>query len=186
MIQYECHFKLFGKNGVYDMKKVALSIGLLLLCLVFSACDPSPYQFEYQDLHDNTVSVALVQYENPGQKAFLSWVPDHSSDLAPFQNSKVTVLAILEDDKKSDFLKQLSQAEILSQYYAYDSPKGVCIRISYSSGDFLILNCNQEEETFQGYIGTYSESGEVIDFIGCFSSYGSFESLVDDFFVTAI
>ena len=164
------------------MKKVALLIGSLLLCLVFGACDPSSYRFDYQDLHDKAVRVELIQYDNPDQHQFTFWVSDHSSDLAPFKSSQVTVLQTLDNDKKSDFLKQLSKVDILNQYYAYDSPQGICIRICYSQGDFLILNCNQEEKTFQGYVGTYSESGEVIDFIGSFSSYGSFESLIDDFF----
>ena len=168
------------------MKKAVLSIAFLLLILICSACDPSPYQFDYQDLSHKTVCVELIQYDNPDQKTFLSWVPDHSSDLAPFQNSNVTVLATLEENQNADFLKQLSKAEILGQYYVYDSPKGLCIRISYSNGNFLILNCNQEDESFQGYIGTYSESGEVIDFIGSFSSYDSFYSLINDFFGTAI
>lgn len=168
------------------MKKITLLMGLLLLCLVFGACDPSSYQFDYQDLKDNTVTIELIHYDNPEQNSFISWIPNHSSALAPFQNSQVTVLETLDDEKKSDFLKQLAKADILSQYYAYDSPKGICIRLSYSNGDFLILHCNNEEKTFQGYIGKYSENGEVVDYIGTFSNYDSFESLIHNFFDTTI
>lgn len=94
----------------------------------------------------------------------------------------MTVLETLDDAKKSDFLKQLSEAYILDKYYVYNSPKGICIKLSYSNGDFLIITCNYAEKAFGGYIGIYSENGDVAEFIGSFSGYDSFESLVNDFF----
>ena len=164
------------------MKKLALLIGLWIVCLVFSACDPSSYQFDYHDLADNVVRIELIHYDNPDQRQFISWVPDHSSHLMPFQSSRMTVLETLDDAKKSDFLKQLSEAYILDKYYVYNSPKGICIKLSYSNGDFLIITCNYAEKAFGGYIGRYSENGDVAEFIGSFSGYDSFESLVNDFF----
>lgn len=81
-------------------------MGLLLLYLVFGACDPSSYQFDYQDLKDNTVTIELIHYDNPEQNSFISWIPNHSSALAPISKlPRMSVLETLDDEKKSDFFK---------------------------------------------------------------------------------
>ncbi len=166
------------------MKKAFILIFTLLLCLVLTACDPGHYAFDYDELSDKVVSVELINYDNPDQKPFISWVPDHSSDLLPFDCSNSTLLEVLDEDRIPDFLNQLSQADTLYEYYVYNSPKGICMKLSLENGNFIIISCNHEKESFYGYIGEYSPEGEVTDFIGSFSSYYYFEKLVSDFFET--
>lgn len=162
--------------------KIVLIILIVLCSLVqFVACDPSDYYFTQEELSD-IVSIELINYENPAQKSFFSWVPDHTSDLKPFDNKKVCVLESLAEDKFSQFVETLCDCLILETYFAYDSPKGICVKKSYSDGDFLILSCN--EQTFAGYVGKFSSDGEVARFIGCFCNRDSFEALVNDYFVT--
>ena len=148
----------------------------VLLALSLSACDPGGFRFEYApELLENAVGVELIDYKNDDQLHFQSWAPDHSRDLKRFDVQNVTVLKTLEAKKLSDFLSALARAEILENYFAYDSPRGECIRFNYENGDFLILWC--EAERYSGYIGTFTPNGEAKRFVGCFSSYYSYEAL---------
>ena len=166
------------------MKKVTVLLTLLLaLCSLytFAACalDPSTIYIEQEYLAD-IVSVELVKYDNPNQKHFFSWVPDHTSDLKPVDNNKFSVLETLDEDRIADFIDTLCECPILDRYYAFDSPSGICLKLNYSNDDFLIVNCN--EDAFVGYIGKFFHDGEVAQFIGCFVSASCFETLVNDYF----
>ena len=164
--------------------KFSLSVILLIICsFMLAGCDPVNYNFHRDDLED-IVSIELIQYDNPEQEHFSSWVPDHTSDLKPFDDSKVNILETLDDDHISELIDTLCACNILDTYYAYDSPNGLCLKLSYSNGDFLIVNCN--ENSYTGYIGKFSSDGEVAQFIGCFTSVESFKTLVNDYFQTKI
>lgn len=168
------------------MKKFTATLAILLvvcsLC-VFAACDPSTVYIEREDLAE-VVSVELVNYDNPKQKHFFSWVPDHTADLKPLDVSKISVVETLDADKITDLLDTLSECPILDRYYAFDSPEGLCLKLTYQSGDFLIINCYGH--SFAGYIGRFHANGEVAQFIGCFVSLACYETLVNDFFQTKI
>ena len=158
-------------------------IFLIICCLTLTGCDPVSYRFHHDDLAD-IVSIELIQYDNPEQKDFLSWVPDHTSDLKPFDVSKVSVLETLDEDNISELIDTLCECYILDTYYAYDSPNGICLKLTYSNGDFLIISC--DENSYEGYIGKFSPDGEVAQFIGCFENLSSFKTLVNDYFQTKI
>ncbi len=161
----------------------ALLIALvLILCIVLPACDPNNSRLEYDVLSENIVRVELINYQNPEQKHFSSWVPEQSSELQPYDFTKESVKRILDETRISEFITQLSEANILDKYYAYDSPNGVCLKLTYDSGDFMILYCDSANESYSGYVGEFCANGEVKQFIGSFSSYNDFESLVNDFF----
>lgn len=162
---------------------IATFIILIIGCLMLTACDPGRYHFSQEELSD-IVSVELVKYNNPKQKSFFSWIPDHSSDLKPFDESKLSVLETLSEDKIPQFIDTLLECDILSKYYAYDSPNGICLKLSYSNGDFLIIN--SQMPSFDGYIGKFSAAGKVTEFIGCFSNSNFFKTLVNDYFQTKV
>lgn len=168
------------------MKRFFCIICAVLICMTMTACDPGTYRLREETDPKDVVSVELIRYENPKQKKFASWVPDHFKKLRPMDLSSVTVLEVLPETSVEPFLEQLSQKGILWKYYVYDSPKGVCIRITYSGGDFLIISTDYENESYRGYIGMYNAQGEVTDFFGSFVSYHSFESLVNDYFNTQV
>ncbi|MCH5152336.1 MAG: hypothetical protein J1F68_00035 [Clostridiales bacterium] len=164
------------------MKKITILLTILLvLCSLcaFAACDPSTVFLEPTDLTD-IVSVELIRYDNPRQKQFISWVPDHTSDLKAFDERKLFVLERLDGDKIPEFIDTLCECPILDRYYAFDSPNGICLKLTYINGEYLIVNC--KEGAFVGYIGKFGFDGEVIQFIGCFVSVTSFETLVNDYF----
>ena len=164
------------------MKRLLIFLYATTILLCMTGCDPGSYSFEYEELTECIVAVELINYDNSEQRHFMTWVIDQSSRLLPFDSNKCTVLASLEEDNLSDFLSDLSEADILPDYYAYNSPKGVCLRLLYENGEFMVIWCNYEKTSYTGYIGTYTSSGEVIDFIGCFSGYFYFEDLVNDYF----
>ncbi len=162
-------------------KAVAIVALAIALCLTLSACDPAYYCFTSEYLSDVT-SIELINYDNPEQKEFMSWVPDHTSDLKSFDSSKMSCLETLDESKKTEFIDTLCEEEILGTYFAFDSPNGICIKLNYSNGDFLIIWSNYQENAHSGYIGKYSPDGEVSDFIGCFENLNSYLKLVNKYF----
>ena len=163
------------------MKKAITLILLAVMCCSTCACDPGRAHIDKEDLN-NVVSVELIQYENPNQKSFITWVPDQSDKLAPFVLDNVTVLETLPAEKIPDFFDAFSEKDILYKFYAYDSPKDVCIRLNYQNGDFLIVWANYADENHSGYIGEYSADGTVSFFWGSFEALDDYEELVNDFF----
>ena len=156
------------------MKKAAIiSLCLILIALILSSCDPTMYSPSEEYLKD-AVSVELIRYNNPDQKDFISWVPDHSDDLVAFDNSKVEIIEELDNEKFDDFATAFQSTEIMHTYYRCDSPNDVCIRINYENGEFLIIG--------KDYVGCFSENGEVSSFVGCFSSRTYYTDLVNEFF----
>lgn len=164
-----------------QIKAITVLVFLLAFCFTLSACDPGNFQFTSDELASVT-SIELISYDNPEQKHFASWVPDHTSDLKPFDDTKASRLEVLDDDKISDFLDELCEYNILYKYFAYDSPNGTCLKLNYRNGDFLIVWSYYQNGSFSGYIGRYSSDGEVAEFFGCFESLTYYKNLVNDYF----
>ena len=164
------------------MKRILAFLCLLLSFVCLTACDPGSYSLSERETAAEITAIELIEYTNEDQGHFVSWVPNHMDDLRPFDSTKATVLQVLEPEKQEDFLNTLGEADILYKYYAYDSPKGICIRLTYADGTFMIVWANYFTGGFAGYIGTYTADGAVQDFIGSFSAFSSFEALVTDYF----
>lgn len=167
------------------VKKLTIIALLLVLCLMLCACDPASYNFTSEDLAD-VISIELVDYDNSEQKSFGSWVFDRTSDLKPFDKSKMSQLENLAGNKIPDFVDSLCECRILYKYFSFDSPNGICIKINYSNEDFMIIWSNYKYSNFSGYIGRYSPDGEVTEFIGCFEGLDSYINLVNNYFQTQI
>ena len=164
------------------MKKVIAIVFLSILCFLMFSCDPGSFSPNRDALND-VISVELIEYVNPDQKHFTTWVPEQFDELAPFNFANATILETLPEEKIPDFLDAFSETDILHSYYAYNSPKDICIRLNYESGDFLIIWANYAENTYAGYIGKYSADGTVVSFWGSFSSLSDYKDLVNNFFV---
>lgn len=163
------------------MKKILILICIFTLCFPLTACDPAVRSLDVDSITSNIVSIEMIDYDNPDQKTIFTRWSDRSSELLPFKESDCTLLQKLEEEKADAFLKALRKTEYYYEYYACNSPSGVCLKLLYENGDFLILNSDPESDLIRGYIGKYSAEGEVIEFYGCFSGYHSFEKLVDIF-----
>lgn len=169
-----------NKKRVTILSIIAFFV-ILWVLMTACACDPSHYVFTDEDF-DNVISVELIEYINPEQKQFVSWVPDHSSDLKPFDFAKMNVLEALDEDRISDFIDSLCDCNILYTYYAYDSPNSTCIKINYTDGGFMILWSNYIDMSYSGYIGKFFSDGRVDEFIGCFEGLPSYLQLVNNYF----
>ena len=167
------------------MKKIMY----ILICLVFSvmlcSCDPGTNVIVDDEL-DGIKSIELIRYNNPKQKQFTSWVPNHFDELKPFKLNNYLLLENLEENKIDSFLKSFKSKDILNTYYAYDSPNDICIKLNYDTGNFLIIWANYKIGSFIGYIGEYLPDGSVLSFWGCFSSLDYYEELVSNYFVTEL
>ena len=162
------------------MKK-ALAIMGVIICLSMCACDPGSFIIDRESLN-NVVSAELIEYTNTNHKQFFSWVPDQFDKLLPFDSDNATILARLPSEKIPDFLDAFSETDILHTYYAYNSPKDVCIKLNYENGNFLIIWANYMDNTYAGYIGEYSSDGTVLSFWGSFSALNYYEDLVSQHF----
>ena len=163
------------------MKKIICLAMLVAICCTLCACDPGTYLID-RKLLNHVISVELIEYDNPEQKHFLSWVPNQFDQLVPFNSAQATVLEILSAEKTADFLDSFSKTDILHTYYAYNSPKDVCIRLNYANGDFLIIWANYIEDSHAGYIGEYSSDGTVLSFWGSFGSLNNYKDLLNQYF----
>ena len=168
-------------DGGFRMKKIFAIMIAVIICFSLCSCDPGSFVVSRDSL-DNVISVELIEYANSDQKHFTTWVPDQSDKLVPFNFANATILETLTEEKISDFLDAFSTTDILHTYYAYDSPKDICIRLNYENGDFLIIWANYAENTYAGYIGEYSSEGAVSSFWGSFSSLSDYTELVNQFF----
>ncbi|MBQ6798407.1 MAG: hypothetical protein IJP11_04135 [Oscillospiraceae bacterium] len=163
------------------MKRMISLVLLIIVFVLLSACDPGSFSIDKESLN-NVVNIELVQYANPNQKHFSSWVPDQFDKLMPFVPANATVLESLPSEKTTEFLDSFSNTDILHTYYAYNSPKDVCIRLNYENGNFLIIWANYAETSYAGYIGEYTSDGTVLSFWGSFSSLNYYTDLVNQYF----
>ena len=168
------------------MKRLFIVVVLCTICLSLTACDPSPYRYDREELRNDVVGIELISYDNPQQKRFKSWVPNHYSKLRSFDLSNMKILETLDSEQFDGFITQLSDTTLLYRYYAFDSPNGICIRLLYSNGDFEVITCDYENNSFQGYAGRYNSSGEVLDFAGTFDDIVVFYRLVENYFETQL
>ncbi len=163
------------------MRKIVCFVVLAALCCLLYACDPGSFSVDREHLND-VISIELIEYENPDQKHFTTWVPDQYDRLVSLNLSNVKVLETLPAEKVVAFLDDFSKTDILHTYYAYDSPKGICIRLNYTNGNFLIIWANYDDNSYAGYIGEYSSDGTVLSFWGSFSALSYYVDLVNRYF----
>ena len=146
------------------------------LCLCFAACDPGSYSFGEAELEDGLVSIELIDYDNPKQKSFISWVPDHSSDILPFDHQKMTVQETLPEEKHDEFVKLLAGSYILYHYYTVNSPRGLCLKLTYESGEFLVISADKDGAS--SFVCRYAADGRVIEYIGSIDDNGTHLDLI--------
>lgn len=166
-----------------NLKKTTLPIILIFVTLILSACDPvTPERIHLQkdNLENQIIRIEMVHYDNPKQKKFKTYDSDHFKQLQSYDESNETILKELPAECIPDFLDRLSETDILSGSCYYDSPKCLCFKLIFSDGRYMIMSC--KEKSFVGYIGTYSATGEVVDFIGSFGSNKDWTDLIDVFF----
>lgn len=158
---------------------------LCLLCIVFmlmlTACDPPPpVSIPISELEGQVSKVELIHYENPKQKSYRFWDMNHSKQLKPFNDDNDTVIAELPPERIPELLNRVSAMELIPGLYPFDSPKCLCLRLTFIDDSFMIINCDEHDSL--GYVGTYSNDGEVLDYIGSPNSIREYADIIGDFF----
>ena len=150
------------------MKKLALLLIIVLLCLSLAACETSfiPLDSHREIDSSDVASIQFVEYDNPNQKIFYFLTPH---DELPFKEENCTVIESLNEDKKEEFLEELGELTVVTGNYHNDSPNGICLKINYTNGDFLIVSYNEEND---GYVGDYAADGSVNNYYGNTANFG--------------
>lgn len=161
------------------MKKILYIVLSVLFIIFLTSCDPGSTSLEYHFEKEEVKTVELIHYDNHNQHHFRFWAPNHFSDLKNLDLEYIAVIKTLNEELLSSFLDELLEYPLLDTYYAYDSPSGICIRLTMNNNDFVIVHCMNNR--FNGYIGKYDSEGKVLDFYGCFESYSSFSNLLNYF-----
>ena len=88
------------------MKRIFAIVLLIIVSVNLYSCDPDQYIIEPESL-EKVESIELIEYNNPDQNSFLSWVPNHFDDLKPFDFSyskvileKIERIMEIEKDKR--------------------------------------------------------------------------------------
>lgn len=162
------------------MKKISVFVLLVFSSLFLSSCDPG--ETYYDGDVKNIISIELINYTNDNQDDFLSWVPNHFDDLKNFKLENAEVIQSLDNALIETFINEFKKIQLLSDYYAYDSPKDICIRIVYQDESFYIIYANYQKNSYGGYIGLYDKEGKVTDFTGSFNDVEDYKSLVSKYF----
>ena len=149
------------------MKKVFVIILSVILLFCLSACDPTYYYFDYNELTETVDRIELIRYDNSDAKDYLTVKEER---LLSFDFEKMEILQILPEEDEEDFLLSLAGEEVVflvgGKYM--DSPQGLCVRLVYENGDFEIFAADKEEDSaWHPYAGSFFENGEVKRFIGC-------------------
>ena len=163
------------------MKRIFSITFIFVLSLILCSCDPSSFIIE-DNAFDNVIKIELVIYKNTNQKEFISWVPDYFDDLKNYDISKEETIEVLHEERINEFAISFKETDILNKYYAYDSPKDICIKATYKNGDFLIIWADYIRGSFAGYIGEFYNSGKPKSFWGSFSDMQYYVDLVNNYF----
>ena len=148
------------------MKKILTCLCILALLLGLTACEPGTFYYNYDELKASVVRVEYIYYDNSNATKLDEFIVDKKDKLLPFDFNKMEVRAVLDEDKLDEFLKEVSNYQLLMDWIHLDSPQGDSIRIVYDNGDFEILCCTQEKAWNGYYSGSFYANGEVKRFIG--------------------
>ena len=166
------------------MKKLIAILCLISVCFACSSCDPAGHKAGDWLEPEKIESVELIQYENNEQMRFESWPESNYKfkQLLHFDESKVTVIEVLDEDKLPSFSESLSEMFIWSGYYLYNSPKDICVRINYSDGSYTVIYANPEEGyKGKGFVAEYSSDGEIEIYRGSVGVIAEYNELLELF-----
>ena len=171
----------------FDLKRLFNKFYLLSLLVsmtaIFMACEPAKYIFHYEELKNSIVKIELINYKNE-EARFIK----EKEDILPFNFQKEEIIEMLDGELLNDFLVDFSDAAFFQNYWDQpDSPMGVCLKLTYENGDFIIAS----DATIKGrkiyqYICIFYSNGYVKEFIGGFSGKMVFSNLVNSYFETQI
>ena len=145
------------KKRIQILLPIAASLSLFSCILAQSAS----HFFNRAELAENVVRVELVYYDNPAARRIRSPRPHDIGLLPQFDFAKMEIRATMDEDMMPAFFRELSSVALRYLDNHLDSPRGLCIRLVYRNGDFLVFGILGVE-----YSAIFDSNGNVIYLIG--------------------
>ena len=117
------------------MKKIFLLISLLIT-IVLTGCDPSPYYFSKNEYIHKIERIELVKYRNESYK-----IVDPSKVTLKFEHEKVEKIETLEYEKIEDFLNDFEKIVFHIENESVNEPTGYCLLWYLKNGNFIVFSC---------------------------------------------
>lgn len=164
------------------MKKLTMIMIIVLFCFSLVACEPIFGHMGTIQENFEISSVELISYDNPDRLVVrhgLIAIFVRPADYAPFERDKCTLIETLSEEKKEEFFERMGPISIINgDYSEYNSPNGICLKITCSDGSFFVFENTDKKETFGA---KYSADGGF-DWYWGEPDPTSITSLINDFF----
>ena len=160
------------------MKKTISYIMIICVLVSLSGCawDPASYLFDYDELKERIATVELINYENDEPEKI-----DDDSKILPYDFDKEEVLETLVVDKINDFVTDLSDIRFLDYSSFAKEPAGICIKITYKDGKFIIITSTLMDVAY-GLVEVFDSNGYPIEYIGEPRDRDEYVALVNKYF----
>lgn len=160
------------------MKKTISCIMIICVLVSLGGCvwDPASYLFDYDELKEQIATVELINYENDEPEKI-----DDDSKILPYNFVKEEVLETLVADKINDFVTDLSDIRFLDYSSFAKEPVGICIKITYKDGKFIIITSTLMDVAY-GIVEVFDSNGYPIERIGEPESRKDYVALVNKYF----
>ena len=138
------------------------------------ACDPD-FEYDIAWLKENVVSVEMIKYDNEELKLVYDRV-----EILPIDFDKIEIIEKLPDSKIEDFINDYSSSWKMESGVFFAEPVGVCVKMNFVNGDFMIITEEDPKEDFSEFsmIAIFDKDGKVTDMPIChYASAGGFEHL---------
>ena len=160
------------------MKKTISCIMIMCVLVSLGGCvwDPASYLFDYDELKEQIATVELINYENDEPEKI-----DDDSKILPYNFDKEEVLETLVADKINDFVTDLSDIRFLDYSSFAKEPVGICIKITYKDGKFIIITSTLMDVAY-GIVEVFDSNGYPIEYIGAPADRDEYVALVNKYF----
>lgn len=163
------------------MKKVIAILMVLFSILLFSSCvDPEHYRFDYEELESEVTSIELIDYSYDNPK-----IVKDLREILPYNFDLETVVESLAEEEKINFLKDFANKEYFVLRDSSNSAYGLSIKVSYQSGNFVIVSTHIRDKRAYSFCVVFNNSGEPIEAFR-FADRTDFVELVNTYFNTKV
>mgnify|MGYP001030312672 FL=1 len=161
------------------MKKTISYIMIICVFISLSGCvwDPASYLFDYEKLKEQVATVELINYENEEPKKIKD-----ISEILPYDFDKEEVLETLPADKIDDFIMDLSEIRFMIDSDFSNSPVGICIKITYKNGEFIIISVTLMNGVVYCFIEVFDKLGYSIEHIGGIENRDDIDRIINKYF----
>lgn len=158
------------------MKKILVFV-IVVLVIFLNACEPEAYYFRNSERNDEIVSVDLISYTTDSIE-----IVESNEEILNVSVDSIILLETVDGSYLDDFIDDFSNIEFLLGFPRMNSPSGICIKINYENGDFLLIMDFEKDEISYGDAILYDSSGNFKEYFGGSSWRENYLNLINDYF----